>query len=199
MNIFRPAISEKEKKMLYEIKSSIIGWFGNIQVFKYPFFILFGSSSYKIKGQHQRQIMDILKPGDVLLRRYNNYLSGLMIPGYFTHAAMYVGDNQMIHVLGGGMCKEDILTFLRCDNTVVLRFKDQSKVEAAVKNAYEQLERKVEYDFDFNTDNAERFYCTEFVDFCFDYPVKAEITHKTILPDDFLESDKFEVVWTKRK
>jgi len=185
--------------MFYEIKSKIIAWFGDIQIFKYPFFILFGHNAYKIKGTDQREILDIIKPGDVFLRRYDHYISGLMIPGYFTHAAMYVGDNQMIHVLGKGMCKEDILTFLRCDNVVVLRFKDPLMVENAIKNAYEQLEKKVEYDFDFDTDSPEKFYCTELVDFCYGYPVKATITHKTILPDDFLESGKFEVVWTKRK
>jgi len=185
--------------MFYEIKSKVIAWFGDIQVFKYPFFILLGHNAYKIKGTDQREIIDVIKPGDVLLRRYDHYISGLMIPGYFTHAAIYVGDNHIIHVIGGGMGKEDILTFLRCDNVVVLRFKDESKVEAAVKNAYEQLEKKVEYDFDFDTDSPERFYCTELIDFCYGYPVRPTIIHKIILPDDFLECEKFDIVWTKGK
>jgi len=183
--------------MWYKIKSKTIAWFGDIQVFKYPFFIMFGHTAYKINGRDQREIIDVLKIGDVFLRRYDHYLSGLMIPGYFTHAAIYVGDDKIIHVLGGGMCYEDVLTFLRCDSAVVLRFKDQSIAKIAIKKAYEQLKNRVEYDFDFDTDSAERFYCTEFVDFCFDYPVKTTITRKTILPDDFLISGKFDIVWCK--
>lgn len=183
--------------MWYKIKAATIGWFGDVQVFKYPFFIMFGHTAYGIKGIHQREILDVLKPGDVLLRRYNNYLSGLMIPGYFTHAALYVGDNQVIHLLGDGICKEDILTFMRCDNIAVLRFKDQSIIEEVIKKAYEQLEKEIEYDFDFNTDSPDKFYCTEFVDFCFDYPVKPTIDHDHILPDDFFAHEKFDIIWSK--
>ncbi len=183
--------------MWYKIKSAVIGWFGDIQIFKYPFFILFGHTAYKIKGHHQRQIINTLRPGDVLLRRYNNYLSGLMIPGYFTHAALYVGDNQVIHLLGDGICKEDILIFMRCDNMVVLRVKDQSIVDEAIKKAYEQLEKGTEYDYDFNTNSPDRLYCTEFVDFCFDYPVKPFISHDYIIPDDFMASANFDIIWIK--
>ena len=183
--------------MWYEIKSAFIGWFGNIKVYKHPFFILFGHVSYKIKGNHQRQIIDTLKPADVLLRRYDHYLSGLMIPGYFTHTALYVGDNQVIHLLGDGICKEDILTFMRCDNIAVLRFKNQSIIKNVLKKAYEQLNKEVEYDFDFDTDSPDKFYCTEFVDFCFGYPIKPFIQHSYIIPDDFTGSANFDVVWTK--
>jgi len=183
--------------MWYKIKSKLIMWFGNIQIFKYPFFILFGHTAYKIKGTHQREILDVLKSGDVLLRRYNNYLSGLMIPGYFTHAALYVGDNQVIHLLGKGICKEDILTFLRCDDIVVLRYEDQSIIEEVIKKAYDQLEKKIEYDYAFDTNSSDRFYCTEFVDFCFDYPVKPIIKYNYIIPDDFLAQKKFDVIWNK--
>lgn len=183
--------------MWYEIKSAVIGWFGDIRIFKYPFFVLFGHTAYKIKGHHQRQIINILKPGDVLLRRYDNYISGLMIPGYFTHAALYVGDNQVIHLLGDGICKEDILTFMRCDDIKVLRFKNQSVIDKAIEKAYEQLDKKTEYDYDFDTNSPDRLYCTEFVDFCFDYPVKPFIKHSYIIPDDFLNSANFDVEWSK--
>jgi hypothetical protein len=183
--------------MFYKIKSKAIGWFGNVQVFKYPFFMLFGHTAYKIKGTDQREILNVIKPGDVLLRRYDHYLSGLMIPGYFTHAAIYVGDNEVIHLLGSGICKEDILTFLRCDNIMLLRFKNEPVVNEAITAAYEQLDKGVEYDYDFDTDKPDKFYCTEFVDFCFGYPVKLTIDHDHILPDDFMGSLAFSIVWTK--
>jgi hypothetical protein len=183
--------------MWYKIKAAITSWFGNVKVYKYPFFILTGHTAYKIKGELQRGILNTLEPGDVLLRRYDNYLSGLIIPGYFTHAAVYVGDDQIIHVLGSGICREDILTFLRCDDINILRVKDAATSQAAVKNAWAQLGKDVGYDFDFDANSPELFYCTEFVDFCFSYPVRDKVSKDYILPDDFLESDVFYSVWSK--
>ena len=183
--------------MLYKIKSAITGWFGDVKVYKYPFFILTGHTAYKIKGEKQREILNTIEPGDVLLRRYDHYLSGLMIPGYFTHSALYVGDDQIIHVIGSGICREDILTFMRCDNINVLRAKDAATIQAAIKNAWTQLGKDVGYDYDFDANSPELFYCTEFVDFCFDYPVRDRVSDNFILPDDFLESDAFYSVWPK--
>ena len=183
--------------MWYKFKSAFTSWFGNVKVYKYPFFILTGHTAYKIKGEHQREILNTIEPGDVFLRRYDHYLSGLMIPGYFTHAAIYVGDDQIIHVLGSGICKEDILTFMRCDNIDVLRSKDSTIIQAAIKNAWTQLDKDVGYDYDFDSDSPDLFYCTEFVDFCFGYPVRDSISDNFILPDDFLESEEFYSVWPK--
>lgn len=176
------------KDILYKIKAAFVSWFGNIKIYRYPFFILIGHVAYKIKGPHQRKIMSLLEPGDVILRRYDAYVSGLMIPGYFTHAGVYVGDDQIIHVLGSGICKEDILTFTRCDDIAILRHNDKNLVKGAITKAWQQLEKGIAYDFVFDAKSPDKFYCTEFVDFCYDYPVRNSIKDKYIIPDAFLKS-----------
>lgn len=189
------------KELLYKLKSGIVGWFGDIKVYKYPMFILCGHTSYKIKGHHVREIIDILKPGDILLRRYDHYLSGLMIPGYFTHGSIFVGDDQIIHLLGDGICKEDPLVFTRCDDIVIIRCTDETLVKEAIKRAHEQFEKDVEYDFDFETDKADRFYCTEFIAYCFVYPRMRRIREGLILPDDFLTAPTYgpyKIIWRKK-
>ena len=43
--------------------------------------------------------MEIIQPGDVLLRGFNKYLDGKFIPdekGY-SHAGLYAGNNEVIH------------------------------------------------------------------------------------------------------
>jgi hypothetical protein len=186
------------KDIIYKIKAAVVGWFGDIKIYKYPFFILVGHVAYKIKGQHQRKIINLLEPGDVLLRRYDAYISGLMIPGYFTHAGIYVGDDQVIHVLGKGICKEDILTFTRCDDIAILRHNDKTLTSKAIGKAWEQLDKGVAYDFAFDSKSPDKFYCTELVDFCYSYPVRDKSKGKYIIPDDFLNS-VFYAVFEGRK
>jgi hypothetical protein len=180
--------------------NKVINWVGNIQVFKYPLFIVCGKTSYRINGIDQRDILNTLEPGDILLRRYDSYISNWIIKGYYKHAAIYVGNGKIIHVIGKGICEEDILTFMRCDDIAILRHVDVDKIDKAIKLAYLQLARKVEYDFEFDKDNPSKFYCTEFTDFCYDYPVKSMLTadSKYILPDDFLDSGDFRVIWAKK-
>lgn len=183
---------------LYKVKSGFIAWFGNITFYKHPMFILFGHGAYKINGKDQRGILNVIQPGDVLLRRYDHYISGLMIPGYFTHAAIYVGENNVIHMLGEGICKEDILTFMRCDNIAVLRYTDKTKVDDAINIAYTQLEKGVEYDYDFDFKDADKLSCTELVHHVFGYPEIPRVNPKYLVPDDFINSDLFKPVWEKR-
>ncbi len=59
--------------ILYNIKKWLISWFCDIRIYKGGF-ILFGGSYYKINGKNQREIINIIEPGDVLLRRFNHYI-----------------------------------------------------------------------------------------------------------------------------
>jgi len=182
------------------IKKTLIDFFGNIEL--YPLgIIIFGHSGYGLKGPDWRKILELIQPGDVVLNAHNNYLSSFFIKGDFGHVGLYVGDNQIIHVRGDGIIKEDILTFLRADNAAIVRCTDQSSVPTFIDKAYEQLEKKVEYDYDFDKQNSEQFYCSEFTDFCQGYLLREGVSkeHSFIYPDDYLiPSDKHEVIWRKK-
>jgi len=182
--------------LIYKAKAKTLSFFSDIRFYKGGI-VLFGSSSYNVSGTDMRKVINNIQTGDVLLRRYSHYLGSVLIKGYFSHAAIYVGADNVIHMLGEGIDKEDILTFLRCDDICILRFKEREVIKDAVTNAYFYHQHGIDYDYDFNADCPERFYCTEFVDFCFDYPVKKNSKNKFIVPDDFLESKKFELVWRK--
>ena len=185
------------KKLIYSIKSKIIYFFAHIRLY-WLGFILFGDPSHKIKGPHMRAILNVLQPGDVLLRRFSNTLGSMLTPGYFSHAAFYAGDNKVIHMLGEGIVEEDILTFMCCDDVAVLR-PPVGLIDQATQRAKMYLNFDIEYDYYFDTVSKSRFYCTEFVDNLFDYPVKSIIKeNNAILPDDFLDAaDFFKVVWRK--
>lgn len=184
--------------LLYKIKIRLIDFFADIRLYKQPFFcILFGESYYQIKGNHQREIINTLKPGDVLLKRYDHYLGSLVIPGYWSHIGLYVGNDRIIHMLRKGIVNEDILTFLRADDIAILRCNDHRVIEEAIERGYKLLEKKKPYDYDFETDYGKRYYCTEMVSDCYGKLDFGKKKDEIIYPDDFLSSI-FNVVWTKK-
>lgn len=180
----------------YNIKSKVISFVADIRFYWFGV-VLWGDSTYKIKGDDMRAVLDLIEPGDVLLRRYSHYLGSVILPGHYSHAAFYAGDNKVIHMLGEGILKEDILTFMRCDDLAILRARSKvSKFQATAK-AEEFLADEIEYDFNFDSSNTELLYCTEFVDNIFGYPIRKKDLTKKVMPDDFLESDFFRLIWRK--
>lgn len=130
--------------------------FGDIKVFRFPFFLVYDPGSYQVKGDDVRALIEVLQPGDILLRAYTNYLDGKFIPGKFSHAGLYcgavheddralvgtrqrsrgardqaqselfhTGAQMVVHAMAEGVFIEDILTFSRCDQLVVLRLPAQ--------------------------------------------------------------------------
>lgn len=53
--------------------------------------LLHDPRSYRIKGDDMRGAMNTLKPGDILVRGYDDYVDGYFIPGFFSHAGLYLG------------------------------------------------------------------------------------------------------------
>lgn len=175
---------------LYTIKASIVNFIADIRLYKGGI-ILYGDSHYDIKGPTARKIIDALEPGDVLLRTYKHYLGSILTKGYWSHAAIYVGNNNVIHMLGDGITTEDILTFTRCDDIAILRSKDLELISIAIEKANSYMAEDIEYDYDFDK-KADKFYCTEFIWQCYSCPIIEDVG-RFILPDDFLKSI-FEVV-----
>ncbi len=75
-------------KLFDKIYNGFIKVFGDIKIFKFPMFILYDPGSYRVKGDDIREVLDLVRPGDILLRGYVNYLDGYIIPGFFSHAGL---------------------------------------------------------------------------------------------------------------
>jgi len=173
------------------IKNKIVEFVAGIVITPSPLFIMLKSHPYEVKGPTMRKILDSLQTGDILLRRYKYYVANWFIPGKFSHAALYVGDNSVIHMLGDGITKEDILTFMRCDDICILRLNnDDGVIKKAINSAFELLNAGVEYDFNFSTKN-DKFYCTELIDKVYEGHINysSKLSDKFISPDDMLTSN----------
>ena len=146
-------------KNWYKWWKQLLTIIGNIKVFKTPCFIQYSIDEYdyKVRGNVIRDICSKLKPGDVILRGYDHYLDGWLIPGEYSHAGVYVGDNVIVHAVSEGVKEIDTIDFMQCDRVMVLRPK--SGVKAAVNFVKKSIGEK--YDFKFNTTDSSEFYCFE--------------------------------------
>jgi len=191
-------------KFIYKIKQMFLTIFGDIQYSKFPMFFYYKPCGYKIKGYDTRKVIEVIKPGDIVLRKYNNYIDGKFIPGDYSHSGIYVGNNQVIHMLAEGCVCEDIIDFLRTDKICILRSKGSTK--RAVQRAWKAFRNNIQYDFSFEDHGIDanlRYYCHEFTASCykeFNIPkVSGKIfycikTPKKILAASFLEHPRFKKV-----
>lgn len=164
----------------------LIKIFGDIQFLPTPMFlILWGSTHYKIKGDESRHILNTLRPGDVLLRRYDRYVSGWFIPGYYTHAAIAKNRQTIIHATTHGVVEEDILTFIRADHIVILRYQEDDLVAKSAANLCETFLGQ-DYDFTFVSGDKKKLFCTELIKFC--YPGVLDQLEGTINPDQLINT-----------
>lgn len=99
--------------------------FAYIKYYKWsPVFFYYDKDSYECRFKKYQDLLDVVQPGDILLRRYDNYIDGLILAqnSYFTHAAIYKGNKEVIQALGNGVGSECLEDFSHCDDIAVLRF-----------------------------------------------------------------------------
>lgn len=172
---------------------------GDIKVYRFPFFMVYDPTTFRVKGIHTRNAMDVLCPGDIVLRRYECYMDGWFIPGKYTHSGIYVGNGKIIHAIAENVCEIDVIDFLRCDGFCILRPNDGAACLEAIERAKSLI--GCPYDFYFSDDN-ESYYCHELTASC--YPGK-DIRKKAsyicgirvsprYLANSFIDSNDFSIV-----
>lgn len=129
-------------------------------------FIVYKPHIHRLNGEEVRKVLDCIEEGDILLRSFVGYLSGMCTGGDWGHAALYVGSNNVIHALGDGIVVEDILTFCRTDSLAILR----TNVDKSVKLKATGIARSLigmPYDYDFLSSNK-KYYCSEVISVCYE-------------------------------
>ena len=135
------------------------------------------------------RIRKLLRCGDVLVTRHDGALSNLFLPGYWPHAALYIGTEQARERLGvvldddkarlwtGDRCVLEALKdgvrfrpleeTLNIDAVAVIRPRlDERHIASALGRAA-QHEGKI-YNFDFDFFRSDRLVCTEVIYRAFD-------------------------------
>jgi len=193
------------KNILILCRNKILTIFGDIHVNKhFPWIPYYKPEGYSIRGEHVRKLLEICKPGDVLLRGYDDYFDGWFI-GHWSHAALVLNNFQVIHAIAEGVKTEDLIDFFKTDRVMVLRPKNliEEEIEKVQERAHSKLGSR--YDFGFNFNDPKELCCTELVYFSFeDYEEKLGmfreyetffgVSRQTVRPSLFKEFIGFQKV-----
>jgi hypothetical protein len=164
------------------------------------------------KGDVLTDVSSNLVAGDILLEKTPFRLTDKMIPGYWGHAAVWVGSESELKELGiwdnpvvaryrdeirsgrlvvealrSGVEMNTLQHFLNIDSIGILRRPDQSREARA--NTVIQALRQVgkPYDFNFDVESKGRVYCSKLVYLSYsgiDWPTKKSLGRTTFTPDD---------------
>lgn len=178
--------------ILGSIRNGFLKFFGDLKVFPYPLFLLYDPGSYQVKGDDIRRLIGTLEPGDIMIRGYKNYLDGYFIPGFFSHAGLYLGEvkdinlhltekgkefyregeQMVIHSMAEGVFMEDVINFCRCDFLIVVRRNKRTEPDLDLSKDNPAIFTKAlsslgeGYDFKFDFSEYHNMSCTEFVYYC---------------------------------
>jgi uncharacterized protein YycO len=151
-----------------------------------------------------------LQPGDVIITRHAKALTNLFIPGFWPHAALYVGATEnrdpehcVLEARKDGVLLRPLQDTLSVDAFVVLRPNlDSESIGRAIERAF--LHEGKMYNFDFDFFNSDRLVCTELVYRSYDglddlrIPLNDRAGRKVLSAEDFLDfalhSETFEPV-----
>ncbi|HBN09359.1 MAG TPA: hypothetical protein DD435_12160 [Cyanobacteria bacterium UBA8530] len=144
-------------------------------------------------------VLPQMKPGDLLLRRTDYGSANMAIPGFYGHAAVYVGDGTIIDATTHGVRKISVQDFFaEGDHAMVIRPKAMTEENADKTVKFlEQQVGKV-YDYDLDDDNNDRFTCTELASKAMQAGLGKNVAEKNIFgatnPDGF-RNENFDLVW----
>jgi len=163
-------------------------------------------------GPVKGQLNETLQAGDILLEKTPFRLTDKLIPGYWGHAAVWVGTESQLRELGiwdnplvsryheqirqgrgviealrSGVEMNKLEQFVNIDSIGVLRKQTLVKEERikVVLQALRQVGKS--YDFNFDVESKDKVYCSKLVYLAYsgvEWPTKKSLGRTTFTPDD---------------
>ncbi len=106
----------------------------------------------------------LLRPGDVLVTRHHDAMSNLFLPGFWPHAALYLGDeeHEVLEAKKDGVKFRKLEETLSVDAFTIIRPKLSSQdLTTALARARTHVGKLYDFEFDFR--RADRLVCTEVI------------------------------------
>ena len=171
-------------------------------------------SPKKVTPDIRKSLMSLLEPGDIFITRHSKSLTNLFLPGFWPHAALYIGSaddrkrlkielsdkhekdwgdkNCTFEALKDGLHFRPLHETLNVDSFVVIRpnMADQHKAKA-ISRVLKHAGKGYNFDFDFF--RSDQLVCTEVIYRAYDginnfnIPLKERMSRKTLSAEDLLD------------
>ena len=175
---------------------------------------IYRADNKKVTDDIRNTIGDFLRPGDILVTRHSLALTNLFIPGFWPHAALYIGTPEQrdalsidvpddkkalwadsictLEALKDGVRLRPLSDTLSVDHFVILR--PQLPAET-IRQAIERgiVHEGKMYNFDFDFFSSDRLVCTEVLYRSYDgldgveFPLTERAGRKTLSAEDLLD------------
>lgn len=174
----------------------------------------YAATNKQVTPAIRTEIVQFLRPGDVLITRHAVALTNLFLPGFWPHAVLYVGNSAEREVAGieidagrAARWTDDVCFLEARKDGVRLRPPDDSLhvdmfvalrprfTATSIRRAIERAvihEGKM-YNFDFDFFNSDRLVCTELIYRAYDgleeirFPLQERAGRKTLSAEDLLD------------
>jgi len=177
------------RKFLLGVAYPLTGFIGKVHM---PY------SHKQITSKQYREIKKILLPGMAMCTQTRGEMTNIFIPGFWSHAAIYVGDSKVMEAVSKGVVVTDLIDFLLTKDAVIVKdpiFADRDQMIDAVTWALSQEGKG--YDFYFDKSN-DFFYCAEFLWLAYERTIGEMPFTKidtmwglpTVVPEDIVDAHK---------
>lgn len=168
----------------------------------------------RVSDEVLSSISEFLQPGDVIVTRHEKALTNLFIPGFWPHAALYIGTPEqrdatnletepgiksvwvenicVLEARKDGVLLRPLSDTLSVDTFVVIRPRlGQDSICQAIERALRHQGKMYNFDFDFFS--SDRIVCTEVVYRAYDglegirFPLNERAGRKTLSAEDLLD------------
>lgn len=175
---------------------------------------IYDAGNKRVTPEVIEKLQDILKPGDIVVTRHLKALTNLFLPGFWPHAALYIGTDEQRAALGvsadwgkeqkwaGDLCvleaRKDGVKFRPLDDTFSVDIFTLLRPRLSDDSLRDGIARAVKhegklYNFDFDFFNSDRLVCTEVIYRAYDgledlkFPLYERASRKTLSAEDLLD------------
>lgn len=162
----------------------------------------------KLTYKHVVHLEEIMEPGDILITRTNGELTTLVVPGFWKHAAIYMGNSKTVDAVFAGVSERWLADLIMStDYVAVMRVKDidvHGQVDL-IEFAQDQIGKP--YDFEMRGTDISALYCSELVLNAVNVAMQdkyLELRERlgvlTFTPNDcYSARKKFDLIWESEK
>ena len=162
---------------------------------------IFGSICFNSKPNESiNQLIPSLKKWDIVCFKSRLRLTDKLIPGFFGHVGIYLGDGTFVESVQKGVIYSNSFDFAESNSIIVIRPRTITSEQDVRMSQILRAQLGKDYDYNFNVESPDKIFCSELVYLVFehiDWETRNIGNQFSLSPDHILQSamndNKFDI------